>query len=113
MPRRRAGVPYASGQFSRAVRFLDTRAQPTLGIAICARCQQKAMLSELVADGNIGPGFMVHKPEISPGCFDVFDPMRLSAPPPDDLRLPFVRPDVNIAIEPDGLPPLEPPPQDR
>lgn len=112
MPRRRAGVPYASGQFSRSNRFLDTRGQPTLGIAICSRCQCKAMLAELTEDGNM-PGFMVHRPEISPGCWDVFDPMRLPAPPPDDLRLPFVRPDVNIAIEPDGLPPLEPPPQDR
>ena len=113
MPRRRAGVPYASGQTSQSVRFLDTRGQAVLGIAICQRCQTKRMFSQLTADGNIGPGFMVCLPEISPGCFDVWDPARMAAPPPDKLDLPFVRPDVNIAIEPDGLPPLEPPPQDR
>lgn len=111
MPRRRAGVPYASGQSSQSVRFLDTRGQAYLGIAICQRCQTKRMFSQLIEDGNIN-GFMVCMPAISPGCWDTRDPMRMSAPPPDDLRLPFVRPDVNIAIEPDGLPPLEPPPQD-
>ena len=112
MPRRRAGVPYASGQASQAVRFLDTRGQPVLGVVLCSRCSTKRMFSQLTEDGNI-IGFMVCLPEISPGCWDTRDPMRESAPPPDDLTLPFVRPDVNIAIEPDGLPPLEPPPQDR
>lgn len=112
MPRRRAGVPYASGQSSQSVRFLDTRNESNLGIYICQRCQTKRRFSEVCEDGNIN-GFMVCKPAISPGCWDVWDPMRDPAPPADDLRLPFVRPDVNIAIEPDGLPPLEPPPQDR
>lgn len=91
--------------------FLDTTGQPTLGIAICTRCQTKRMLAELVDDGNL-PGFKVCKPEISPGCWDNFDPMRLAPPKPDELRLPFTRPDVPIAIEPDGLPPLEPPIRD-
>lgn len=107
MPRRRAGVPYASGQTSTSVRFLDTRGEANLGIYICQRCQTKRRYSDMKEDGNI-PGFMVCRPELSPGCWDTRDPFRLPAPPPDDMRLPFVRPDVNIAIEPDGLPPLEP-----
>jgi len=111
MPRRRAGVPYASGQSSQAVRFLDTRNEANLGIYTCQRCQTKRRYSQMTEDGNI-KGFMVCRADISPGCWDTYDPLRLPAPPPDDLRLPFVRPDVNIAIEPDGLPPLEPPPQD-
>lgn len=90
--------------------FLDTTGQPTLGIALCSRCQIKRMLAELIDDGNL-PGFKVCRPEISPGCWDKFDPMRLPAPPPDRYQLPFSRPDSDIAIYPSGLPPLEPPPQ--
>lgn len=97
MPARRAGVPYASGQSSTGRLFLDTRGQPTLGIAICSRCQVKRRLADLTEDGNIR-GFMVCLPSISPGCYDVYDPMRLPAPPPDDLKLPFVRPDVPLVV---------------
>lgn len=111
MPGHRAKVRYASGQSSQAVKFLDTRNEANLGIYICQRCQTKRRFSEITQDGNIN-GFMVCLPSISPGCWDQRDPMRLPAPPPDDLRLPFVRPDSNVAFEPDGLPPLEPPSQD-
>lgn len=93
-------------------RFLDTSGQPTLGIAICGRCQFKRVLGDLVSDGNI-PGFMVCKPNISPGCWDHFDPMRLPARQVDKFTLPFYRPDQSVTIEPDGLPPIEPPPQSR
>jgi len=89
-------------------RFLDTRGQPTLGIGICTRCQTKRRLADLVEDGNL-PQFYVCRSELSPGCWDTFDPFRLPAPPPDRYDLPFTRPDQSIAIEPDGLPPLLPP----
>lgn len=111
MPARRGGVPFASSQSNNGVKFIDTRGEPTLGIVVCQRCQTKRKLADVIEDGNIKK-FYVCKPEISRGCWDQYDPFRLPAPPPDDYRLPFVRPDTNIAIEPDGLPPLEPPPQD-
>jgi hypothetical protein len=95
--------------------FLDTTSQPTLGIAICSRCQTKRVLADLVEDGNL-PKFMVCRPHISPGCWDHFDPMRLPAPKPDKMTLPFVRPDVDISISDAeqralGLP-IEPPIQE-
>lgn len=77
--------------------FIDTTGQPTLGIAICSRCQFKRRLADLVEDGNI-PRFYVCKKEISPGCIDVRDPFRLPAPPPDKMTLPFVRPDVPLTV---------------
>jgi hypothetical protein len=77
--------------------FLDTTGQPTLGIAICSRCQFKRMLGELVDDGNI-PGFKVCRKEISPGCWDNYDPMRGPARLPDRMTLPFSRPDVDIEL---------------
>lgn len=110
MPRRRAGVPYASGQSTTGKLFIDTRGQPTLGIAICSRCQLKRRLAELVDDGNI-KGFKVCRPEISPGCWDTYDPFRLPAPPPDRLQLPFTRPDVPLTVPADVAAqlPLQPP----
>lgn len=89
--------------------FLDTTGQPTLGIAICSRCQIKRVLADLVEDGNL-PKFYVCRKEISPGCFDNFDPMRLPGRPPDKMNLPFSRPDLDITIYPDGSPPVRPPP---
>ncbi len=90
-------------------RFLNTRGNATLGIGICQRCQRKFPLGRLREDGNLAKFYVCYD---NPGCYDNYDPFRLPAPPPDDMRLPFVRPDVNITIEPDGLPPLEPPPQE-
>lgn len=93
-------------------RFLNTTGEPTLGIAVCSRCYRKRMLAELVDDGNIR-NFKVCRPELSPGCWDNYDPMRLPAPPPDRMNLPYVRPDTDITIYPEGLPPLLPPLQDE
>lgn len=92
-------------------RFINTQGQPTLGIGICQRCQTKRRLADLVEDGNIKK-FMVCDPGQWPnrGCWDTYDPLRLPAPPPDRLDLPFVRPDNDITIHPDGLPPLMPKP---
>lgn len=110
MPRRRAGVPYASGQFSRGITFLDTRGEANLGIYICQRCQMKRRASEITEDGNI-KGFKVCLPEISPGCWDTFDPFRLPAPPPDRYELPFVRPDIQLIVPAadEAQLPLQPP----
>lgn len=94
-------------------RFLDTTAQPTLGIAICGRCQRKRMLAELVSDGNI-PGFMVCKPSLSPGCWDNYDPMRMPPRAVEKITLPFYRPDTPLTVEPpEGLPPVLPTPPNR
>jgi hypothetical protein len=78
-------------------RFINTQGEPTLGIALCSRCQRKAKLADLIDDGNI-PGFKVHRPELSPGCWDHFDPMRLPPRKPDNYILPFVRPDQDISM---------------
>lgn len=114
MPARRAEVRYASGQAHSGVRFLDTRGQAYIGVALCQRCQTKRRFADLTRDGNI-KGFMVCLPELSPGCWDQYDPMRLPAPPPDDLRLPFVRPDNELVVPAadEAQLPLEPPSQDR
>jgi hypothetical protein len=95
-------------------RFINTKGSPTLGIAVCQRCNTKRRLDELVDDGNVGKGFKVCDPLRWPnrGCYDVYDPFRLPAPPPDRLQLPFVRPDTDITIYPDGLPPIKPPSQE-
>lgn len=110
MPRQRAGVPYASGSSSSGTRFLDTRGQPTLGIALCSRCLTKRRLADLIDDGNI-KGFKTCRPELSPGCWDVYDPMRLPAPPPDRYALPFVRPDNQLVVPAadEAQLPLQPP----
>jgi hypothetical protein len=96
-------------------RFINTKGEPTLGIALCSRCQRKRKLAELVSDGNV-PNFMVCKPALSRGCWDEYDPMRLAPPPVDRLTLPFVRPDQDITMSEAaqleaGLP-LRPPPPD-
>lgn len=91
-------------------RFINTTGQPTLGIAICSRCQIKRRLADITQDGN-APGFMVCRPEISPGCWDNYDPMRLPPRQPDKYTLPFVRPDIELVPTPSELPdsPLYPP----
>jgi hypothetical protein len=95
--------------------FINTKGESTLGIALCSRCQRKAKLADLMDDGNI-PGFKVHRPELSPGCWDNYDPMRLPPRAPDKYILPFVRPDQDISMSEAaqleaGLP-LTPPPPD-
>jgi len=94
--------------------FLNTKGEATLGIALCSRCQRKRRLAELVDDGNI-PNFKVCRREISPGCWDQYDPMRLPPRAPDRFTLPFVRPDQDITMSEAarleaGLPLLPPPP---
>jgi hypothetical protein len=89
-------------------RFLDTTGQPTLGIAICSRCQTKRRIGDLREDGNIRKFYVCAD---RPGCWDTYDPFRLPPPPPDRLILPFVRPDVALTMSPadEAELPLQPP----
>lgn len=72
--------------------FLDTTGNPTLGIAICGRCSRKFPIHELSDDPNI-PGLKVCKDDI-----DQFDPYRLPAREAENIVLPFVRPDTDVAL---------------
>jgi hypothetical protein len=95
---------------SRGTKFLDTRGEANLGIYICQRCQGKRRASEITEDGNI-KGFMVCRRELSPGCWDSYDPFRSPAPPPDRYNLPFVRPDNELTVPAadEAVLPLQPP----
>ena len=77
--------------------FLDPTGQPTYGIAICGRCSRKMLLSELQPDPNY-PGLMVCEADI-----DQYDPYRLAPRGPDQIVLPFNRPDTPINTHPAGL----------
>lgn len=72
--------------------FLDTQGQSTLGVALCARCSKKFPLGDLSPDRN-SPGLMVCKADN-----DEFDPYRLPARQPDNIVLPFVRPDIPLQV---------------
>jgi hypothetical protein len=77
--------------------FLDPGGQPTYGIAICGRCSRKMLLSELSPDPNY-PGLMVCREDI-----DEYDPYRLAPRRPDQIVLPFNRPDTPINTHPAGV----------
>lgn len=77
--------------------FLDTTGEPTLGIGICARCSRKFKLAELHPDPNY-PNLMVCKEDT-----DEYDPYRLAPRPPDQIVLPFNRPDTPINTHPAGV----------
>jgi hypothetical protein len=78
--------------------FLDTTGQPTLGVGICARCQRKFPLAQLISDPN-SPGLKVCLEDA-----DEYDPYRLPPRAPDQINLPFVRPDVSLAPDVDTIP---------
>jgi len=77
--------------------YLDPQGQPTFGIGICGRCSIKFLLSELSPDPNF-PGLMVCQYDR-----DELDPYLLPVPPPDQIVLPFNRPDRNIDTHPSGV----------
>jgi hypothetical protein len=77
--------------------YLDTTGEPTLGIGICARCSRKFKLAELHPDPNY-PNLMVCKEDT-----DEYDPYRLAPRPPDQIVLPFNRPDTPINTHPAGV----------
>lgn len=73
--------------------FLNTFGKATLGIGICDRCSQKFPLGDLFEDPN-APGLRVCAADL-----DVLDPWRLPPREPEDITLPYYRPDVNIAVD--------------
>ena len=77
--------------------FLDTRGNSTLGIGICARCSRKFPIGELRSDPNF-PNLMVCKEDS-----DQYDPYRLAPRAPDQIVLPFVRPDLPLNTSPAGV----------
>lgn len=79
-------------------RWLDTRGNTVLSIAICDRCKMKRAYSELRPDGNI-PALRV----CGQGCSDQFDPYRLPARQPEKIAIRFPRPDADIAENHDAI----------
>lgn len=77
--------------------WLDTRGRSTLGIGLCARCSRKMSLDELFSDPN-SPGLRVCREDL-----DNLDPYRLPPRQPDNINLPFVRPDAPLTTNPAGL----------
>lgn len=77
--------------------WLDTRGRSTLGIGLCARCSRKMSLDELFSDPN-SPGLRVCREDL-----DQLDPYRLPPRQPDNITLPFVRPDTPLNTDPSGL----------
>ena len=70
--------------------FIDPRGHTNFGIGLCARCSRKFPLDELYSDPNY-PGLKVCIDDL-----DQYDPYRLPARPPDQITLPFTRPDVPL-----------------
>ena len=73
--------------------FLDTSSEPTLGIGVCGRCSRKFPQGLLAPDTNF-PGLMV--------CVDdrdAYDPYSMPPAQPDNILLPFVRPDTPMTFD--------------
>ena len=77
--------------------YIDPTGQPTYGIGLCARCSRKFPLSELSPDPNY-PGLMVCSEDR-----DEYDPYRLAPRKPDNIVLPFTRPDTPVTTRPAGV----------
>ena len=74
--------------------YLDTRGRSTLGIGLCARCSRKMSLDELFSDPN-SPGLRVCREDL-----DNLDTYRLPPRQPDNITLPFLRPDSPLTTDP-------------
>jgi len=68
-----------------------------IAIAVCDRCRRKFSITELMSDPN-SPGLRVCRADL-----DQLDPYRLPARQPDQITLPFVRPDAPLVSNPAGL----------
>jgi len=79
--------------------FLDTRGLASVAIAVCDRCKMKVPFVTLVQDSNF-PGLRVCADR---GCKDELDPYRLPARKTERINLRFPRPDVSVAVDPDGI----------
>jgi hypothetical protein len=82
-------------------RYLDTRGETKIAIAVCARCKVKYPWTALSPDPN-SPGLMC----CPDGCRDVLDPYRLPAREVDEISLPWARPDAALAPGPQAVPVL-------
>jgi len=78
-------------------RWINTRGRTTLAIGICGRCSIKMPLDALHPDNNY-PGLLVCDKDR-----DQLDPYRLPARQPDNIVLPFTRPDTPIPTNPTGV----------
>ena len=78
-------------------RFIDPSGQPTFGIGLCARCSRKFPLAELQPDPNY-PNLMVCRDDL-----DEYDPYRLAPRTPENIVLPFTRPDIDVDTHPSGV----------
>lgn len=76
----------------------DPTGWPWYAVGICDRCNRRFPLHMLIEDGNL-PGLRVCRDD-----WDELDPYRLPARQPDNLVLPFVRPDVPIAVTEPSVP---------
>lgn len=72
-------------------KFLETRGNSVLTIAICDRCKMKRAYDDIEYDRNI-PGLRVCKF----GCNDERDPYRLPARQPEKISVRFPRPDAPL-----------------
>ena len=79
-------------------RFLDTRGNSDLSIAVCDRCKMKRAHSVMRSDPNF-PGLQV----CDQGCADQFDPYRLPARKTEKITIRFPRPDESIAVDNNNL----------
>ena len=79
-------------------RFLNTEGNASIAIFICDRCKMKRAIIEAMPDPNF-PGLKV----CQQGCADQIDPYRLPARQPDNIGLPFSRPDTPIPTNPAGV----------
>ena len=77
---------------------MDTTGLASLAIAVCDRCKMKRAYVDLRPDGN-SPGLRV----CGQGCWDTLDPYRLAARKTERINLRFPRPDVSVAVDPDGI----------
>ena len=71
-------------------RFTNPTGESTYGLAICGRCSRKFKLADLSPDPNY-PALMVCRDDR-----DDYDPYRLAPRSPDQITLPFVRPDETL-----------------
>jgi len=74
-------------------KWLNTKGNNIISIAICDRCKMKRPYDEITQDGNI-PALRV----CIHGCSDQFDPYRLPARQPEKISIRFPRPDADIAV---------------
>lgn len=75
-------------------KYLNTIGESVLTIGICARCQFKFPLRQLLPDPN-APGLLVCDNDR-----DVYDPYRLPPRQPDKITVEYVRPDERLTTGP-------------